>query len=902
MKIIFSQFFDQGYYINRLKEPYKSIFNISISGTIGFLNILEREAGNSGNYPPQRDRQLLYNEILKKYLKDHPQAFYSKSFTADPIGVTKEMLNWRDQLVLAKWNSSLKGVSLRFDTLSEIEGLYSIPIGIEDRWIAVLNKISQKEFCFLSIEKIEIEDQIECLHPFFIKLFEVLTQKRIEIEYKNEKYSNPGNNNLSALKRILENKQTGKIKLNPNDITSLQILEFRNNLEAAEFICSQKKVIEKSIILNQDGFTLNLVQNSFGDIVSGADISPFQPQVLQIMHLASSLFIKPLNIYNLISYLQISVHPLPLGLRHRLLRVIGDYGGIPKEKWEKVITDYPFENEKARKAKIIFAKLWNSLGESLNKDQLINFYNSLADWARKRANSDRESDELLKRELSEMDASCKALVDSLKNMDAAEINLKELELLIGKINEPLNVKIYREQRNSTIVIQRPGQLISNTEQLIWLDFYNHNIVPEYYSFLNEQESTDLKKNGLDIWDKEFQAAGVLNEYKKAILYTNDRVVLVKVEKHADEDTQEHPLFSYMKANIDNLEEITFQPEKSWKDEMFSSLGFIKPELEEVIQVSLPGAKAVHEFTSGNLVKLRETESYSSLEKLIDFPFDWVFEYIAEIRPGKLLNPEDIQTLKGKVAHSFIEELFTKSGKNLASAKEFLKNDFEEMFYKSSESYGAQLLLEQHKFEYTLFKAKLKASVIILLDLIEVNSLEIDEMEFKTEESPGILNNQKFIAFIDLLLKNSKGNYIVFDLKWTRSDEKYRKMITNSRAIQLALYKSLLNKSGKNVDKLAYYSLASGKLITSYDFSGDNIIRVNDAESEENTLVRLENSVLFRLQQIQNGIIEESEEMTVEGLDYFKSQETNILIELPEYKGLKSKNFYSGISVLKGKIK
>ena len=83
--------------------------------------------------------------------------------------------------------------------------------------------------------------------------------------------------------------------------------------------------------------------------------------------------------------------------------------------------------------------------------------------------------------------------------------------------------------------------------------------------------------------------------------------------------------------------------------------------------------------------------------------------------------------------------------------------------------------------------------------------------------PGVKpeNNIKFGAKIDFLLINENNNYVIFDFKWTIAPNKYKKLITENKDIQLSLYKWAVEKyKGKVVVAVGYYLMAQAVLYTS----------------------------------------------------------------------------------------
>ena len=94
--------------------------------------------------------------------------------------------------------------------------------------------------------------------------------------------------------------------------------------------------------------------NSFGHPVAGSDQIDSNPSLIQLFRLISVLLIKPLNIHNLLSFLQVEINPVPAALRYQLMKVLKETGGMNNPRWEQTILNFEFINEMARNKAITF--------------------------------------------------------------------------------------------------------------------------------------------------------------------------------------------------------------------------------------------------------------------------------------------------------------------------------------------------------------------------------------------------------------------------------------------------------------------------------------------------------------------------------------------------------------------
>ena len=405
-----------------------------------------------------------------------------------------------------------------------------------------------------------------------------------------------------------------------------------------------------------------------------------------------------------------------------------------------------------------------------------------------------------------------------------------------------------------------------------------------------------------IWKTESQSQSKMQVFKNAFLKTRKRCILVTCDKVKDSVTSEHPLHSLLKASVTNLSEFVLDFEEIKQSQKLAGFGYEEPGYMEIALQELPVTQAEVKINKGELIKKRKVESVSSIEMMIQFPFDWVLQYGAGIKPANSFQLPSIFKTLGDVSHKFVEELFTDAKFNIASANVLLL-DFDKRIYKCMEECGAILLLDEHRFEKERFISRLKKSSKSLLALVEQNHLSIEGIEYKADGIAGILDDQNFMGYIDLFLKDDQDKPVIFDLKWTPSDKKYQKKVREGKSVQLSIYNALIKDAGIGLSKTAYFLLSSGKLITGSNFIGENVKRIDARYNEEEILEKVENSVNYRRQQFEDGIIEEGEEGQLTDLAYFIDQNEKSLIEIEgDSTGKKKKkNFYSSYNVLKGNI-
>ena len=225
----------------------------------------------------------------------------------------------------------------------------------------------------------------------------------------------------------------------------------------------------------------------------------------------------------------------------------------------------------------------------------------------------------------------------------------------------------------------------------------------------------------------------------------------------------------------------------------------------------------------------------------------------------------------------------------------------------AETHGAILLLEENDLEFKRFKSLLKKSVDVLIDIIEKNNLTIVGAEQHYEAELPVIG--KMTAYIDYVLTDNKGDYVIIDFKWSESNT-YQTKLEQNDALQLAVYRAVLEKylidthSDHKVSFMGYFVLPRHTLFTVYDTlkPQKGSIEVVEAESGRDLMQLAANSYTYRMNQLKTGLIEEGEGLEVADLQYERDTFAQQLYPLRrDYydKELKGTSYGNKNIVLKG---
>ncbi|HUX59442.1 MAG TPA: PD-(D/E)XK nuclease family protein [Bacteroidales bacterium] len=864
MKIHYSPYFDRVQYID-FHQRNNLLFNEKVVGSAGLLSELELRGGFSCECLSEVERQANYYNAVKIIVEAQKDCFIKESFKIDEYGVATELLHWRDELVIAGWNPGIRDISVKLDFLSDVErqaiATATSIKGESDRWRAV---IDSNENVLQKDDELIIHFPEKFLPPYMSYYIKKLIDNGLKCSYRfpDKSIANEDTNLYKVQEALLLHTNDVLDQLDPKDNESFRILRFDRQMTALEWVVTQNHCSE-SVFINSDNRSFDNVQLLFGSSLSGSSFSNSNPEIVQLFKLGCSLFIRPLNVYNLLSYLQISRHPLPFQLRQNLIKIIIAEGGVVNPEWGKVISEFIADGDKGSEERKKDINTFLPLGMDHNNDLkltvLQDYVMELRTWTSQTLvmmskDKVKTGDEFILQQLSSVINFCNAFLIIINGQTTETISNDKLKSWILSIYKPTNYSNQEAQKKSHLVIESPAAFVDPAKEVIWIDCYNGTPKATIHKFLNAVEKEALKLKKVLLWSEEDQVKAQLFEQKMAILSCRSIFTLIISEKDKGEKLNTHPVIIQLSSQFENLQSIE------------SVNPIPEGEFTDITKQDLPGTPEIIEMGLQNLFTPREKESYSSIWALIQNPLDYVLTYQAGLSDSSVIEMSDEKRTMGNVAHLFIEKLVLDSEMDLLRMKQTMVNNFQNIFDVSVLQKGAILLLDENRILLTRFAHQLKQSVNNLLNIIENNGLKVIGCEVSNECQ--VDNRFLLTARIDMLLIDMKNRSVIFDMKWTSSKKYYNKLITENRALQLEIYKEVLKKAPPptEVSAVGYFDLSHGILETIYDFLGGHI-NIIKPENSENIFEQALNSYSYRWKQLQKGTIEVAEKMPMELLAY-----------------------------------
>ncbi len=894
-------YFNQAY----SSRPYVDYGNGACFGAIhcgldGLLSIFKQYAAIATTHivSAEERRAIYHNNMQARITKD--DLFY-KSFRVDSIGTSNCLLAWRDQLVAAGWDMQSWGSSDKLKFLHDMEPK-DFPCAEADGWGAILRLGKQKALLPDTVS-IVVTQHYETLEPRFAALFRSQEGLGVKIVYRPIVAAVAEGNLGKIQKNILlaqrqmfgqaDSQKYSNVNLSAED-DSFNILRFNTEDDAMRYValqdeerwslhfCQQRKRFDN---------TLRLV----GQATCGSMLEGCIPQVVQLFTIGNGLFEYPINVTRILAWLNAPINPIKRPLRRALSRVITSSGGIGNEVWNEAINEYfvciTDERDQAKQRKNFEVFMPISCGERVDKEQIIVFNRKLRDWTVGLTNMEQfPFSEIVREQLQQIETYCNSLISMVESHNE-EITSLKLYQWCQNIAKPNSYRQYEAEAGCVNAISSEGDIHDTADHVVWFCASDSDLAKYPYDFLNDEEYNTLIQAGVYLYsrDKHSQMA----HYAMSRLLLNARkITIVEADTIDGTRLKRHPLILQLEQMIENgLEPLMQYPsiEEKYRRE------------DSVVDNAMDDSQT--EIVLDDDVSLKERwtrgsdESYSSIDLLIQHPLDYVCTYNAKIEDVALPSMDDVNRTMGNVAHRIIEKVF-REGTVAVEQKRLIDEEYDKIFEQAIDEVGLVLRGLEFKVNYNTLYARMKTSLRDLWEVIVNEKLTVESCEYKFNSSHWSQagENVTIGSRVDMLLKDKFGGKVIFDFKWSAKSKKYKNLVADDRALQLAIYKHLAQKEfGRNV-RTAYVLLPSVEIFTADRF---NEIRPIPAASDT-AIERAANTYALRWAQFRDGRIECVEGMPIGAGEYGEKEQENPMEYYPldQYNGVYSENLYTDYKKLR----
>lgn len=848
MRIVYSPYYDGETFLGESPRT----FGVAYVGNLGLLEQLQLRAGLHVSVLSDVEREAVYYNALMKNVKN---TLFEKAVDVDPFGVAKKLLRWRDALVMAGWNAEeLQDPNCKVSVLARIEEDFNAQ-GRADAWRMICE--AYEKGCTTDIEQVQVDCPWSEVPLLIQKTLQAMGQKGTEI-----------------VRSVDEEQEAPAL-----NIDKIKLLDFNDVNDAYEWFAQIEKLPENSVVVNRDNVQLNHTLFTWNRPLVQSWLNDSNPQLLQLFKLCMSIFSRPLNIQNLVSYLMLPMSPIPSKLRHDLANLLIDKGGFgdkklcddgkERDKWEEIIETFEWlgkdDNDSPQQAKDrkmpFLSPIRKDYSGSIEKAEIIDYVTKLKEWIRGHY-ADKNLPDEKKAQFHELNLYLTSFSTALQS-EEEKVDFDEIEKLIMQVYRPMNYSLQDAEASSNNVVNDICSVANDADWLIWLDCQEEDREQDQYDFLSTKEREELTKMGCEIPDFERHLETVRKE-RLRLLNKCEHILLVQSHFNGTTRLGEHPVVAEARFTFKKAEK-KLEPtdKKNLEFEMLKTT-----EETNKIEVLTP----VKALELDEIDYQGRKESNTSIDTLINFPFDYVMEYVAKLHAPQDEQLQDTSIIIGQVAHYFFEHITKDANNDLKKMRELVEDEFDKRLEEAIDATGLILRLQQNASELVSFRRQLKESILAFIDIMEKKlwtpvGCEISLPE-KEDDALKLDKIGCFGARIDCLLKEGE-KFVVVDFKWSQN-KRFSKKLENNIAIQLELYKQAVLETypGKEVVGVGYYLMPKKQLITTNieEIPQSRFIQKIEPKNNAELFPQIQNSFKFRMAEIKRGHIEEGEMMDFLGDD------------------------------------
>lgn len=834
MTILFHPCYDSRCRLDSVRRGQVLLDTLTL-GPLGLLQELELRLGLTAATTSNLLRTVDYVKLLRDYFPAHPDSPFAPSFKADEFNVAAELLRWRDQLRLAGWKASMRGISPRIDLLADLEPSFARP-ALGDRWQAVLEELPKHR---LTGWTLELHAPKQLLFPLYGRLIDRLGACGVRIRESVQQATRPEQVRRIRVRDFAEAFR-GIPTLDPKRWT---------------LICSHGKLLNNVLRLN-------------GYPTTESSIRENDSSVVQLFEAGFSLFIRPseevpeaVDIYRLLNYLQARPNPIPARINLALQRLLTSEAGIDPECWQATIdealaadeTDDEARNRIRRRLDALLNPFFEAVSpRAIPLERLQTYARSLRGWALQRSRLGDEASGALP-QLAEM---CDVMLALLDSYSEETIDGRLLQGWISSIRIDASIRNTEAQVGSFDVVEHPAALVDPVDRAVWVDCVEMPDLHYDFEFLGPDERKGLERQGVRAWTRTEEMRVELELIRCGVGQVRRELILITPESDRGTRLEEHPIVDDLRG-----EELTpFRVET------------------DTVPVELPPlCRKVPEFRiAAGKIAPREAESATSLELLIQRPFDYVMQYAARLRPGGVRELDELNLIEGRVAHRTLELIVrqTAGDRNAMAGILVRREDFDRHFLEAVRECGMGLLLARYAIERKTLQVRLHNALSALMWILFQYDLRVEGVEQEVSAPLSDTGKPLLTARVDLLLRDSAENPVILDLKWSRSEKRYEALIREGRDLQLRVYDHAVSCSlGRPVAATGYFLLGRGQLLSAVlpDLQG-YAKHVDAPRTTAEAMARIRAGYERRYEEFRDGLIEEGEGLPVEQLPYARAND------------------------------
>lgn len=803
-------------------------------GPARLLDLLELRLG----LPPVLTRPgqalLAYQSCLAEL--DEPKRFYHRSFRADPLAVARTLLAWRAVWHEHGWPGVFNGpVSRRLEDMAAAETLARerVPLTHGQRLHRVLNALDRGldprlDRIVLHCERAELPLAWQAV----LARFPVEAAPGASPEPQADPHtdlgraqrallelaSGPGDASAAGDRPQREGAHGARRALARDD--SLIIVRAISRDLSAQAIAEHLRQTAHArpnvvVIAERDGV---IIDNAFERV--GLPRAGFQHYsrfraVTQVLKLCLGLVWEPIDAHLLLQFLIHPVGPLPDYARSTLAQAVAEQPGVGGTAWHAAI-DKIAERTRTKLGRseaeigalVAEIRYWleserYASGDGAPIDTLIERARRCTAWLAGKLHASDEEDQaavLFAAAEAQGEALIAALTD-LRARGASAIGRIALERLVDEVGGHAPDPTTFAQAGHVSAATEPAAITQTWQTVIWWDLAAR--LPSAGYPWSDAELAELAREGVALPPVEQRIRARIRTWLRPILNARSRLILVI----HDRDEGHHPLYSQLRSQFENFNETRVE-DALLANPAQPTIPALDVPTEPLPRKPLQRPRRWWQLPPDCGIGARAQESYSSLNKLINHPHEWVLTHAARLYPSRTADLPHDNLLCGNLAHRLLERFFNTfehwSRLDEATLQSWLA-DFLPVLVRQE---GALLSEPGRGVLRERVLATLETAFTRLL-----GHLRAAGIESAAAEQPGEAEfmDTTLCGTLDLLLRDARGREIVLDVKWGGQPFRGAELAQN-RHLQLATYAYLRRSARGDWPYQAYYIVSTGNVL------------------------------------------------------------------------------------------
>ena len=735
-----------------------------------------------------------------------PNPLFNTSMTNDRWATASELLSRRDELLLAGWDEvdrdSLPPLVRDLSRVAK-DREFKFP-GEAERLRLVLSALEKGQV--LPPHKCFLFDSINVWPPLWRAVLAKLTIFKSDSQLPLD----PEGSALQSAQAVIRGIGASAIVQEP----TFRYVVTRSETAACEFVAASlatmtEKLSDTVIYCEDDNVALRLdaCLKRIGLPTTGASSLSRAHPVMQILPLCLSLCWEPVDPQSLLGFLTLPIKPIPQRVAKRLADALAQEPGLGSSKWEEAISQIcNEENDPERK---IRERLDNWLfcervprGSVISSEMIGDRCSLVAQWATGRAlmlANDPLPPELIR--ALQIAAGQASLLGELVQSQGAEMSEPQLARLL---EEALSVGIETTPcimaDGGPVRVRSLAEITAPCKRLIWLGLGTADAPACRWT---SSQLSQLRSAGIDLDDGSRQLSALRSAETHGFSSVEESFLAVLIPK--DLEQRWHPLWLAIRTALKDVDN--------------------PPVLEDLISTNACDALAPARFAVNEqniqppqkrrpvwtlppgYIRDRTTASATELQDRLACPLKWVLNYQAKLRPSSIANLPKTHRLKGTFCHSVLERVFG-SGGPLPSAAE-AADRVQQVFEERLPLDAAPLAQPDKLIDRQKLRNELLSATRVLVDALSAGGYRIVGIEVEVSKN---VFGKTLNGSIDCVAARDDGGEAIVDFKYS-GREKYRKMVSEGKAVQLATYAYSRSTNAATFPAVAYLVLSDAQLLT-----------------------------------------------------------------------------------------